>query len=426
MPPPAPLERDGLRPAGRSRPARRGSRGRRIGVVGAGCVPRRHLDRRLRRSRSRRSSAKRGWIGMTWPVADGGHGRSALERFVVFEQLIAGGAPIAAMWFADRQIGPSLLQFGSPEQRRRWLPGILDGSSMWCIGMSEPDNGSDVAGLRTRAVRDGDDWIVTGQKVWTSGAAVGDWIYLIARTDPDAPAHAGLSDLVVDLRAPGIEIRRIVDMTGNDHFCEVVFDEVRVPGANLVGERNGSFRQVMRQMEHERGGIDRLVSNRLLFESVRRSAWIDRSRPARAPGVGAARDRLPDRSDARAARSARTGPAVLLRRHEGVLHRVRTRRRRVLRARSRDRGRRCSTRAGISRVVSRAASATRRRTRSWAAPRRSCATSSANGCSDCRAERAASIGGPAGQAFAGSGVSPSGSEPECTMTRDFVVRVIVT
>jgi alkylation response protein AidB-like acyl-CoA dehydrogenase len=219
--------------------------------------------------------ANRGWIGMTWPITDGGRGRSALERFVVFEQLIAGGAPIAAMWFADRQIGPSLLQFGSPEQRRRWLPGILDGSSMWCIGMSEPDNGSDLAGLRTRAVRDGDDWIVTGQKVWTSGAAVGDWIYLIARTDPDAPAHAGLSDLVVDLRAPGIEIRRIVDMTGNDHFCEVGFDEVRVPDANLVGECNGSFRQVMRQMEHERGGIDRLVSNRLLFESVRRSAWID-------------------------------------------------------------------------------------------------------------------------------------------------------
>jgi alkylation response protein AidB-like acyl-CoA dehydrogenase len=223
--------------------------------------------------------ARRGWIGMTWPVSDGGHGRSALERFVVFEQLIAGGAPIAAMWFADRQIGPSLLQFGSPEQRRRWLPGILDGSSMWCIGMSEPDNGSDVAGLRTRAVRDGDDWIVTGQKVWTSGAAVGDWIYLIARTDPDAPPHAGLSDLVVDLRTPGIEIRRIVDMTGNDHFCEVVFDEVRVPGANLVGECNGSFRQVMRQMEHERGGIDRLVSNRLLFESVRRSAWIEHDDP---------------------------------------------------------------------------------------------------------------------------------------------------
>ena len=206
--------------------------------------------------------AARRWIGMTWPVEEGGGGRSAMERFVVFEQLIAGGAPIAAMWFADRQMGPTLLQFGTEEQRKRWLPGILAGESMWSIGMSEPDHGSDVAGLRTRAVRDGDDWIVTGQKVWTSGAAVADWIYLIARTDPDAAPHAGLSEFVVD-------------MTGNDHFCEVHLEEVRVPGSHLVGELNGSFRQLMRQMEHERGGIDRLVSNRLLFEEVKRSGWVD-------------------------------------------------------------------------------------------------------------------------------------------------------
>ena len=223
--------------------------------------------------------AARGWIGMTWPVEEGGGGRSQLERFVVFEQLIAGGAPIAAMWFADRQMGPTLLQFGTEEQQRTHLPAILDGSSAWSIGMSEPDNGSDVAGLRTRAVRDGEDWIVTGQKVWTSGAAVADWIYLIARTDPDAPPHAGLSELIVDMHSPGVEIRRIVDMTGNDHFCEVHLDEVRVPGSHLVGELNGSFRQLMRQMEHERGGIDRLVSNRLLFEDLRRSGWVDTADP---------------------------------------------------------------------------------------------------------------------------------------------------
>jgi alkylation response protein AidB-like acyl-CoA dehydrogenase len=219
---------------------------------------------------------------MTWPVEYGGGGRSPLERFVVVEQLIAGGAPIAASWFADRQMGPSLLQFGTEEQRRQWLPGILSGESMWCIGMSEPDNGSDVAGLRTRAVPAGDgtgDWIVDGQKVWTSGAAVADWIYLIARTDPDAKPHAGLSEFVVDMRSPGIEVRRIVDMTGNDHFCEVHLHEVRVPGTNLVGELNGSFRQLMRQMEHERGGIDRLVSNRLLYEDLRRSGWIDATDP---------------------------------------------------------------------------------------------------------------------------------------------------
>ncbi len=226
-----------------------------------------------------RELGARGWIGMTWPVEEGGGGRRPLERFVVFEALIAGGAPIAAMWFADRQMGPSLLQYGSPEQRRRWLPGILAGTSMWAIGMSEPDNGSDVAGLRTRAVRDGADWVVNGQKVWTSGAAMADWLYLVARTDPDARPHRGLSEFVLDMGSPGIEVRPIIDATGNRHFCEVVLTDVRVPGDCLIGEENASFGQVMHQMEHERGGIDRLVSNRLLYEDLRRSGWLDSSDP---------------------------------------------------------------------------------------------------------------------------------------------------
>jgi alkylation response protein AidB-like acyl-CoA dehydrogenase len=212
--------------------------------------------------------AERGWLGMTWPIEEGGHGRSALERFVVFEALISTGAPLATSWFADRQIGPTLLQFGTAEQRRRFLPDIVAGTSAWSIGMSEPDAGSDVASIRTRAVRDGDDWIVDGTKIWTSGAADADWCYVIARTDPDAPPHAGLSELIVDLHSPGVSISPITDMTGNRHFCEVVYSDVRVPGANLVGQENGSFRQVMRQMEHERGGIDRLVSNRALYDGV--------------------------------------------------------------------------------------------------------------------------------------------------------------
>src|ERR687892_1550916 len=157
----------------------------------------------------------RGWLGMTWPVEHGGGGRTPLERFVVFEALISVGAPIAASWFADRQMGPSLLQFGTDEQRARWLPGIIAGTSMWCIGMSEPDAGSNVAGIRTRAERDGDDWVVNGQKIWTSGAADADWCYLIARTDPDARPHEGLSELVVDMRSPGVSVKPIVDMTGN-------------------------------------------------------------------------------------------------------------------------------------------------------------------------------------------------------------------
>ncbi|HEY2813795.1 MAG TPA: acyl-CoA dehydrogenase family protein [Acidimicrobiales bacterium] len=221
----------------------------------------------------------RGWIGMTWPVEEGGHGRTALERFIVYEALIANGAPIAAMWFADRQMGPTLLQFGTTEQRRRWIPDIVAGTSMWCIGMSEPDSGSDVASLRTRAVRDGDNWVIDGQKVWTSGAAVSDWCYLIARTDPDAPKHAGLSEFVVDMHADGVSVSPIEDMTTNRHFSEVTFDGVRVPSDHLVGEQNNSFRQLMRQMEHERGGIDRLVSNYALYRDLLESGCIDRHDP---------------------------------------------------------------------------------------------------------------------------------------------------
>jgi len=221
----------------------------------------------------------RGWLGMTWPVEEGGHGRTPLERFIVFEALIANGAPVAASWFADRQMGPTLLQFGTTEQRQRWLPDIVAGESMWCIGMSEPDAGSDVASLRTRAVRDGNEWVIDGQKVWTSGAAFSDWCYLVARTDPDAPKHAALSELIVDMRAPGITVSPITDMTTNRHFCEVTFEGVRVPADHLVGEENNSFRQLMRQMEHERGGIDRLVSNYALYRDLMESGLVDREDP---------------------------------------------------------------------------------------------------------------------------------------------------
>jgi alkylation response protein AidB-like acyl-CoA dehydrogenase len=220
---------------------------------------------------------KRGWLGMTWPVEHGGGGRTVLERFVVFEALISVGAPIAGAWFADRQMGPSLLRYGTDEQRQRWLPGIIAGTSMWCIGMSEPDAGSNVAGIRTRAERDGDAWVVTGQKIWTSGAFDADWCYLVCRTDPTAKPHEGLSDLVVDMRSPGVSVNRIVDATGGRDFCEVFFEDVRVPAGNLIGDENGSFRQIMAQMEHERGGIDRLVSNRLLYDDCLPLA--DRSDP---------------------------------------------------------------------------------------------------------------------------------------------------
>ena len=206
-----------------------------------------------------------GWIGMTWPAEFGGRARPAIERLIVAEEMITAGAPIAAMWFADRQMGPTLIAYGRPEQQQEFLPGILSGATTWCIGMSEPNAGSDLASLTCSARRDGDEWVINGQKIWTSFGAVADYCYLICRTSTEGPPHAGISEIIVPMSTPGIEVRRITDMTTNRHFCEVFFTDVRVPAANLVGAEGGAFKQTMRQLEHERGGIDRLVSNRALY-----------------------------------------------------------------------------------------------------------------------------------------------------------------
>ncbi len=219
-----------------------------------------------------RELAARGWIGMTWPVEVGGGGRPPIERLIVAEEMIAAGAPIAAAWFADRQMGPTLIAFGTAEQQRQFLPRILSGETTWCIGMSEPEAGSDLANLKTKAVRDGDQFVIDGQKIWTSFAEVSDYCYLICRTSAEGPPHQGISEIIVPLDAPGIEIRPITDMTTNRHFCEVFFSGVRVPAANLVGTEGAAFKQTMRQLEHERGGIDRLLSNSALYRLARERA----------------------------------------------------------------------------------------------------------------------------------------------------------
>ncbi len=213
-----------------------------------------------------KTMAANGWIGMTWPDNPySGPARPPIERLIVGEEMIRAGAPIAAGWFADRQMGPSLLNYGTPDQQAEFLPGIVSGETTWCIGMSEPNAGSDLAALQTRAVRDGDDFVINGQKIWTSFGAVADYVYLICRTRADGPPHAGISEVIVPMDAPGIEVRPIQDMTTNRHFCEVFFTDVRVPVANLVGTEGGAFKQTMAQLEHERGGIDRLVSNHALY-----------------------------------------------------------------------------------------------------------------------------------------------------------------
>jgi alkylation response protein AidB-like acyl-CoA dehydrogenase len=221
--------------------------------------------------------AAQGWIGMTWPKEFGGGGRPAIERLIVGEEMIVAGAPIASMWFADRQMGPSLITYGRPDQQAEFLPKILSGETTWCIGMSEPDAGSDLASLKTSAVRDGDSWVINGQKIWTSFGAVADYCYLICRTSHEGPPHAGISEIIVPMDTPGIEVREIRDMTTNHHFCEVFYDDARVPAANLVGAEGGAFKQTMKQLEHERGGIDRLMSNHALYRVALEHA--DRSDP---------------------------------------------------------------------------------------------------------------------------------------------------
>ncbi len=219
--------------------------------------------------------AAEGWVGMTWPVEHGGGGRPAIERLVVGEEMISAGAPIAASWFADRQMGPTLIAYGTADQQRRYLPPMLAGETTWCIGMSEPNAGSDLAALTATAVRDGDRFLLSGQKIWTSFAAIADYCYLICRTSSDGPKHKGISEIIVPMDTPGIEVRRITDITTNRHFCEVFFDDVEVPTENLVGQEGNAFSQTMRQLEHERGGIDRLVSNRALYELARDRADFD-------------------------------------------------------------------------------------------------------------------------------------------------------
>jgi len=210
--------------------------------------------------------ATHGWIGMTWPTEFGGGGRPPIERLIVAEEMIAAGAPIAASWFADRQMGPALIAYGTKQQQDEFLPKMLAGKTTWCIGMSEPNAGSDLASLKTFAADDGDEWVINGQKIWTSFGEVADYCYLICRTSNDGPPHAGISEIIVPMNTPGIDVRPIQDMTTNRHFCEVFYTDVRVPKANLVGKQGGAFAQTMRQLEHERGGIDRLVSNKALYD----------------------------------------------------------------------------------------------------------------------------------------------------------------
>jgi alkylation response protein AidB-like acyl-CoA dehydrogenase len=231
--------------------------------------------------------ARRGWLGMAIPSEYGGHGRGALERYVVTEELLAAGAPVAAHWIADRQIAPSLLRFGTEEQRKRFLPGIAAGEVYFGIGMSEPDSGSDLASVRSRADKVDGGWRLNGSKVWTSGAHHAHAFFALVRTSPkdDTNRHAGLSQLIVELDSPGVTIRPIPLLTGAHHFNEVVFDDVFVPDTRVLGEIGQGWHQVTSELAFERSGPERYLSTfPLLTALLQEHEHVDRVRLGRLVG----------------------------------------------------------------------------------------------------------------------------------------------
>lgn len=194
-----------------------------------------------------------GWICATWPTEYGGKGLSTMQGVVLAEEFARARAPMRADFFGDTLVGPTILMNGTEEQKKYFLPKILDGSMRWCQGFSEPDSGSDLASLKTSAVRDGDEWVINGQKVWTTQAQFADYCFLLARTDPDVKKQAGISYLLVPMDQPGIEVRGIVQPDGTAEFNEVFFNNARCPVENVVGGLNNGWKVANDTLGFERG-----------------------------------------------------------------------------------------------------------------------------------------------------------------------------
>lgn len=221
-----------------------------------------------------RKMAKRGWIGFTWPKKYGGQARTYVEKMIMMEELLRVQAPIGYHFMPDRQVGPALIKFGSDWQKEHFLPKIVraDDGMEFCLLFSEPNAGSDLAGVSTKAVKDGDDYVVSGQKVWTSGGHHADYGWLLARTNPDrsVPGHAACSEFIFDMKAPGVTVRPIINIAGEHSFNEVFMDEVRVSRKYLVGKENDGFPQIMAQMDYERAGIERLMQNYPVYVALKK------------------------------------------------------------------------------------------------------------------------------------------------------------
>jgi alkylation response protein AidB-like acyl-CoA dehydrogenase len=232
-------------------------------------------------------TADAGWAAVSWPEEFGGRGATVLEQLAYAEETTRARAPLPLNVIGLNNIAPAIMQYGSEAQNRTLLPRMMRADDIWCQGMSEPEAGSDLASLRTRAVRDGDDFVVNGQKIWTSLGQRADWCQLYVRTDPDAPKHKGISYILVDMHSPGITVRPLTQITGERGFNEVFFEDVRVPKKNIVGEKNHGWQVAITTLMFERTGVgdpnmntNQVLELARLAKLIRRngtSAWDDTS-----------------------------------------------------------------------------------------------------------------------------------------------------
>ena len=220
-----------------------------------------------------RRMAEKGWLGLSIKKEYGGQDAGFFRRYVIVEELLAAGAPVAAHWIADRQSGPLIQRFGSEEQKQKYLPGICEGTSFFCIGMSEPGAGSDLASVRSRATKVDGGWRLNGQKIWTTHALRSHYMIALVRTSGDyGDRHKGLSQFVIDLSSPGITIREIEDLNGDAHFAEVFFDDTFLPDDTLIGGEGHGWEQVTAELAFERSGPERILSSIVLLDEW--IAWL--------------------------------------------------------------------------------------------------------------------------------------------------------
>jgi alkylation response protein AidB-like acyl-CoA dehydrogenase len=235
-----------------------------------------------------------GYLALGWPREWGGQGADVMRQTIVNEEMVLARAPQLIGAMGIQMLGPTLIQYGNEEQRRRHLPRILTAEEIWCQGYSEPGAGSDLASLRTRAELQGDEFVVNGQKVWTSNAQFADWMFCLVRTEPNAPKHRGISYLLIDMKTPGISVRPLVQMTGDPGFNEVFFEDVRVPRVNLVGGLHEGWQVANATLAHERNMLGSTTRTQQLFQGLLRLAQTQRRRGQPASRDPVVRQRLSD------------------------------------------------------------------------------------------------------------------------------------